>query len=119
LSNLAYQVQRQQIQSQPQRSPKPSEQSTRKLFTKGEVILWGMMGVVLVAGLVWLISLYASVYQATAKVETIQRDITAESKIVEDYHLQVTELSNPERIMKIAKKQGFIFDDKNVKVVQD
>lgn len=121
MSNLAYQVQKQQIQTQtqPQRNPRPVEQPSRKLFTKGEVILWGMMGVVLVAGLVWLISLYASVYQTTAKVETIQRDIAAETKIVEDYHLQVTELSNPERIMKIAKEQGFIFDDKNVKVVQD
>jgi cell division protein FtsL len=121
LSNLAYQVQKQQIQTQvqPQRNPKPIEQPSRKLFTKGEVVLWGMMGVILVAGLVWLISLYASVYQTAAKVETIQRDIAAETKIVEDYHLQVTELSNPERIMKIAKEQGFIFDDKNVKVVQD
>lgn len=119
MSNLAYQVQKQPIQTQPARSPKPVQQPSRKLFTKGEVVLWGAMGVVLIAGLIWLISLYASVYQATAKVETIQKDISAETKIVEDYHLQVTELSNPERIMKLAKKQGFIFDDKNVKVVQD
>ncbi|MBY6036193.1 cell division protein FtsL [Fictibacillus nanhaiensis] len=117
MSNLAYQVHKQQIQTQS--NPRPIEQHGRKLFTKGEVVLWGMMGIVLVAGLVWLISLYASVYQATAKIETIQREISSESKIVEDYHLQVTELSNPERIMKIAKQQGFIFDDKNVKVVQD
>jgi cell division protein FtsL len=119
VSNLAFKVQRQQIQSQPERNPKPVQNPSRKLFTKGEVVLWGIMGVVLVSGLVWLISLYASVYQATAKVETIQKDIAAETKVVEDYHLQVTELSNPERIMKLAKKQGFIFDDKNVKVVQD
>ncbi|MED1862708.1 cell division protein FtsL [Fictibacillus nanhaiensis] len=119
MSNLAYQVQKQQVQLQPERNPKPVQHSSRKLFTKGEVVLWGAMGVVLIAGLIWLISLYASVYQATAEVESIQKDLTAETKIVEDYHLQVTELSNPERIMKLAKKQGFIFDDKNVKVVQD
>lgn len=119
MSNLAYQVQKQQIQLQPERNPKPVQQPSRKLFTKGEVILWGAMGVVLVAGLIWLISLYASVYQATAEVVTTQKKISAETKIVEDYHLQVTELSNPERIMKLAKEQGFIFDDKNVKVVQD
>ncbi|MBH0155782.1 MULTISPECIES: cell division protein FtsL [Fictibacillus] len=119
MSNLAYQVQKQQVQLQPERNPKPVQQPSRKIFTKGEVVLWGAMGVVLIAGLIWLISLYASVYQATAEVESIQKDLTAETKIVEDYHLQVTELSNPERIMKLAKKQGFIFDDKNVKVVQD
>ncbi|MBH0170678.1 MAG: cell division protein FtsL [Bacillota bacterium] len=119
MSNLAYQVQKQQVQLQPERNPKPVQQPSRKIFTKGEVVLWGAMGVVLIAGLIWLISLYASVYQATAEVESIQKDLTAETKIVEDYHLQVTELSNPERIMKLAKEQGFIFDDKNVKVVQD
>ncbi|KZE65777.1 hypothetical protein AWM68_05195 [Fictibacillus phosphorivorans] len=119
MSNLAYQVQNQQMKLQPERNPKPVQQPSRKLFTKGEVILWGAMGVVLVAGLIWLISLYASVYQATAEVVATQNKITAETKVVEDYHLQVTELSNPERIMKLAKEQGFIFDDKNVKVVQD
>jgi cell division protein FtsL len=117
LSNLAYQVQKQQLQTRA--NPRPIETPERKLFTKGEVMIWGMMGIVLVAGLVWLISLYASVYQATATIETMKKDISAESKIVEDYHLQVTELSNPERIMKLAKKQGFVFDDKNVKVVEN
>ncbi|MDR7074467.1 cell division protein FtsL [Fictibacillus barbaricus] len=117
MSNLAYQVQKQQIQTQT--NPRTIEAPARKLFTKGEVMIWGVMGVVLIAGLVWLISLYASVYQATAKIETMRNDITAESKIVEDYHLQVTELSNPERIMKLAKKQGFVLDSKNVKVVEN
>jgi cell division protein FtsL len=119
VSNLAYQVQKQRVQTQTQRNPRPIEAPARKLFTKGEVVIWGMMGIVLVAGLIWLISLYASVYQATAEIESIQKDIAVETKIVEDYNLQVAELSNPERIMKMAKEQGFIFDDKNVKVVQD
>jgi cell division protein FtsL len=117
VGNLAYQVQKQQIQTK--RAPRPIEAPSRKIFTKGEVMLWGMMGIVLVAGLLFLISLYASVYQATAEIEVVQKNIAVESKIVEDYTLQATELSNPERIMKIAKEQGFIFDDKNVKVVQD
>jgi cell division protein FtsL len=121
MSNLAYQVQRQrQVQTpQPSKQPKVGVSIQTRGVTKGEKFLWVAAAVVLLAGAVWIIANYASIYSNSLSNQKIEQTISLETKKKEDFKLQVTELSAPERMFKIAQEQGFKLDDKNVKVVQN
>ncbi|MFC7372072.1 cell division protein FtsL [Fictibacillus iocasae] len=121
MSNLAYEVQRQNQQMMPKPSKRPLISPTVQTrgVTKGEKILWVSAAVILLAGAVWIIANYASIYSSALSNQKLEQKIALETKKTEDYKLQVTELSAPERMFKIAKEQGFKLDDKNVKVVQN
>ncbi|MDM5198770.1 cell division protein FtsL [Fictibacillus enclensis] len=122
MSNLAYQTQRQQQEpkqtyvQQPQAQPRVRTSRV----TKGEKILWSFASLLLIAGAIFMVSNYASIYKVNSSIQSVERSISYENKVVDDLKLQVTELSAPDRILKIAKeKLGMTLNDKNVKVLEN
>ncbi|UZJ77259.1 cell division protein FtsL [Fictibacillus sp. KU28468] len=122
MSNLAYQTQRQYQQESRQKYVQQQAQPRIRTprITKGEKFLWVFASLLLIAGAIFMVSNYASIYKVNSSIESVQSSINYENKVVDDYKQQVTELSAPDRILKIAKeKLGMTLNDKNVKVLEN
>ncbi|MCK6256911.1 cell division protein FtsL [Fictibacillus sp. WQ 8-8] len=122
MSNLAYQTQRQYQQESKQKYVQQQAQPRIRTprITKGEKFLWVFASLMLIAGAIFMVSNYASIYKVNSSIESVQSSINYENKVVDDYKQQVTELSAPDRILKIAKeKLGMTLNDKNVKVLEN
>ncbi|WP_062231618.1 cell division protein FtsL [Fictibacillus sp. FJAT-27399] len=122
MSNLAYQTQRQYQQESRQKYVQQQAQPRIRTprITKGEKFLWVFASLMLIAGAIFMVSNYASIYKVNSSIESVQSSINYENKVVDDYKQQVTELSAPDRILKIAKeKLGMTLNDKNVKVLEN
>jgi cell division protein FtsL len=77
-----------------------------------------LVGVVFATYLI--ISTYAAIYITNNEVHALERTIKNQTTNNEALQLQVTELSAPDRILKIAtEKLGMTLNDKNVKVVKN
>lgn len=105
--------------------PNPREQKTVRVkvrrkswITKGEKIIYSFVGICLIAAGVYIVS-----YSSTT--DTLNRDIQTLEKRISEQHIQnenlefkIKELSKPERIMKIAEKNGLKIQDTKVKRAQ-
>lgn len=118
MSNLAHQIQQQQrkqtvINPQVHTAPRP-----KRGITHGEKVL-GMAFIGLVAVLaIFMVSNYATLYNVNHDIQKTEAAIDKQLKINSELELKVSEMSNPERIMKIAKENGMTLNGDNVKVVQ-
>ncbi|MDN4073542.1 MULTISPECIES: cell division protein FtsL [Fictibacillus] len=123
MSNLAYQTQRQYQQETKRKhvqQPQVQPRVRTSRITKGEKFLWVFASLLLIAGAIFMVSNYASIYKVNSSIESVQSSIDYETKVVDDYKQQVKELSDPNRILKIAKdKLGMTLNDKNVKVLEN
>lgn len=121
MSNLARPLERKRIGEIPDHQRQIHQETYRKpRISVGERFLYftTIIGVVLATYLI--ISMYASIYITNKDITTLERSINAQMTNNEALHLQVTELSNPDRILQIATKElGMTLNDKNVKVVQN
>lgn len=120
MSNVAYQLRERQEQTQ-QRINKPSTVIVEKgRITKGEVMLLTALAIVFFFASIFVISNYATIQSLNRDVHVLQSEIDNKVRTNEDLQLQVKELSEPERIMSIAKKElGLTLDEKNVKVITE
>ncbi len=123
MSNLARQLERKKIAGDTQhqqRTKTLSEKTSKHRITVGERFLYFATILGVVFATYFIISTYASIYIVNKEIHTLERTIAAQTTDNEALHLQVTELSAPDRILKIAKdKLGMELNDKNVKVVQN
>lgn len=123
VSNLARQYQQQRpiqhdsVQSTPSRQ-KQKKNKTR--FTKGEkgLFLLYMLGFI---GLISVILVnQANIYSTEKDIHNLNDNIQSQSQVNDALHLQVIELSAPDRILHIASDQlGMTLDDNKVRVVQN
>lgn len=120
MSNVAYQIREKQVQDQ-QRINKTSTVIVEKgRITKGEVFLLTLLAVIFFVASIFVISNYASIQSLNRDVHALQTEIDGKVRTNEDLQLQVTELSDPDRIMQIAKdKLGLTLNEKNVKVITE
>ena len=124
MSNLARQLEqkklidRREIQ-EPQRQGQQFP-IRKKPISKGEKTLYmlTLIGVVFATYLV--LSAYASTYIANKEIHQLQTSINEQVQKNEALRLQVTELSAPDRILKIATEElGMTLNDQNVRVVRN
>lgn len=84
-------------------------------ITKGEKVLYSLVAFCVIIGCVYLISFSSS-------TDTLNRELQSLKQTVEKQHVQnksltneVKQLSRPERITSIAKKNGFKIQETEVK----
>lgn len=103
--------------SQPSKQQKKVVVKVRKStwLTKGEKVIWSFFAFVLI-----LASMYIVSYSSTT--DTLNREVLDLEKQVQAQHLdnetllvEISELSKPERITKIAKENGLTIQDAQVK----
>ncbi|WP_100399424.1 cell division protein FtsL [Bacillus sp. FJAT-44742] len=118
MNNLAQQVQRQKEQQQVVHTK--VKHRLRGKVTKGEkVIMSGMIaGVIAVSSLI--VTNYANIYSQEREISSLQNTVSQQQEINDGLHLQVAELSSPDRIMYYAKEElGMQLKEEKVRVVQN
>jgi cell division protein FtsL len=120
LNNLAFKNQGKKVQKQ-QHEPQ-QQQSVQKLnkfrITLGEKIILIACGAIIASLAIGIISNSAKLYIESREIQTIETKMEDQTKLNNDLRLQVTELSSPERIRRIAEEElGMKLDSKKVKFV--
>ncbi|RDW17931.1 cell division protein FtsL [Oceanobacillus chungangensis] len=107
-------------QSSPQQAPKKEQKVAVKVkkqgwVTKGEKVIYSIFSVALVAICIFIVSFSSSTDALNRELQTLEK--TAQSLELKNEALQFEkkELSRPERIIEIAKKNGLKIQDAEVK----
>lgn len=87
-----------------------------KLFTPGEYILMGLYTLGVCVALFFMIHMSAEIDEMNRNIETAKTEMSEQYVINENLSHQKMELSNPERILALAKEHGL--DIQNTKVKQ-
>lgn len=117
MANLAKQLRQEQQQTQTVTAPKKMKQ--RGWLSPGEKILGITFGALICFGSVHIISNQSSIYELNKEIQDKKVVIQTNEKSISDLHIQVSELSQYDRIKEKAKELGLTLNDQNVKVVQD
>lgn len=120
---LPMEEQRQRQHTEPQRQRRtnttPAAQPKRRLFTKGEIVIFTAGVLMIMAMAAFVVAGQAKLFTASSSVSQLQNKIEATAKVNNQLQVQKTELSSPERIMKYAKEHlGLTLNADRVKVVQ-
>lgn len=87
-------------------------------ITKGEKLLYVAAGVFICITMLFLLSNYAAMYSLNDTIQETETAVSEQQSTVDGLQLQVTELSDPERILHIAENDlGMTLDDRNVQVI--
>lgn len=101
----------------PQPVQQPSVKPNRKVFTKGEKVLFVLFVAVFTLFSVMILQTQASIHASTQEIHTIEQQIDETKKQNTDLSIQVSELSTYERVWEKAKALGLKLNEQNVKVV--
>lgn len=118
MANLARKLRQEQQTQQTQQAPKKVRRQKRWL-SPGEKILGIAFGAVVCFGSVHIISNQSSIYELNKEIQDTQAMIQEQQKSNSDLTIQVSELSQYDRIKDKARALGLELNDQNVKVVQD
>ncbi|QQK80615.1 cell division protein FtsL [Salicibibacter cibi] len=112
----------QATQKQPAREEQRQVQTVRsqieKKFTRGEKYLIALIAIVIVVTAVLMVSNYASMYGQEQDISQLQSELNQQQQHNEGLEHQVSELSDPERILEIAQENGMELNEDNVTVLQ-
>lgn len=118
MSNLAYQVQQRNAERVREQVQQKQVVTKKGKITAGEKVLWSAAIVLFLIGAILVIANYATIYNINKDIQVTENTIKTESEKVSDLQLQVTELSDPDRIRNIAReKLGMTWNSENVKVI--
>lgn len=118
MSNLARNIERQQQVEQTVKKQSQLKIKTSWL-TPGEKIIGITFAGLVCFGAVHLISNQAKIYDVNKNIQIVEAKMTEQQKVNNDLRVQVSELSTYERIKEKAEKMGLVFNENNVKVVQE
>lgn len=121
MANLARklrQEQQPQQMQQPQQAPKKVRKQ-KSWLSPGEKMLGIAFGAVVCFGSVHIISNQSSIYELNKEIQDTQVTIQEQQKSNSDLTIQVSELSQYDRIKDKARALGLELNEQNVKVVQD
>ncbi|WP_040227957.1 cell division protein FtsL [Bhargavaea cecembensis] len=110
-------IQEPEIPRLPESEPDVQPSRRRKIFTKGEKILFIIFAAGIAMFAVFLLQAQSSVNATNKEIQLIQQDIAETSKQNTDLSIQVREKSTYERIWGKAQELGLTLNEKNVKVV--
>jgi cell division protein FtsL len=118
LSNLARKQQYVEPQIQFKSQPQPQPIHKRKPITLGEK----MLAILLIAFVCFMaikvISSQAAIYKVNKDIQDVQSTIQSQKKVNSDLEMQVSDLSQYDRIRQKAQKLGLKLNENNVKVVE-
>lgn len=86
--------------------------------TKGEKVLYTIVGVCLIIGCVLMVSYSSSTDTLNREIESLEKDVQNQQVKNEGLLFEMKELSNPDRITRIARENGFQIQDAEVKQAQ-
>jgi cell division protein FtsL len=122
MGNLASQLRReQQVQHKQKQKVHVKKRAVERktMFTPGEKLLGLIFGAFVCFGSVHIISNQASIYVLNKDIEDTKKVIQEQQRINSDLNIQVSELSQYDRIRAKARELGLELNDQNVKVVQE
>lgn len=91
------------------------DKAFKSRISKGEKFIYTISLAAVIFVIYLLLSNYASIYIANHEIQQNERAIQEQMKVNEGLSLQVMELSDPERILSMAKDMGMVLDENNVK----
>jgi cell division protein FtsL len=118
LGNLARNFQEQERIEQTVQADKRQIKIRNSWLTPGEKIIGVVFAGLVCFGAIHSISNQAKIYQVNKDIQTVQDKVKEQQKINGDLQVQISELSNYQRIYEKAKKMGLEVNENNVKVVQ-
>ncbi|WP_062197764.1 cell division protein FtsL [Massilibacterium senegalense] len=127
MGNLAVKVREQQEHPRKRKRRiivKKTEQPAKQIHTEGkrtlgEKILWlSLLSVVTVMTL-FLVHNVTQMYALNRDIHTLRAEVDGQNKTVDQLKVEVSQLSQPERIITIATEQlGMVLNNEKVKVVE-
>ncbi|QDI90607.1 cell division protein FtsL [Salicibibacter halophilus] len=114
MSNL---TQKQYVREE-QRQVQTVQNRIEKRLTRGEKYLMALIVMAVVVTAVLMVSNYASMYGQQQEISQLQSEINQQQQYNEGLEHQVSELSDPERILEIAQDNGMELNENNVTVLQ-
>jgi cell division protein FtsL len=118
MANLARQLRQEQQQQTTVKAPRKIFKQ-RKGLSPGEKILGIVFGALVCIGSIQIISNQSAIYGINKEIQDIQVAVGIQQKSNSDLSIQVSELSQYDRIKEKAKALGLQLNDQNVKVVQE
>lgn len=87
-------------------------------ITKGEKVLYSIVGIGLIIACAFIVSYSSSTYTLNKDVQTLENTVQTQQESNKLLMYEVEKLSLPERITKIAKENGLKIQDAEVKHAQ-
>ncbi|HLR01895.1 MAG TPA: cell division protein FtsL [Virgibacillus sp.] len=84
-------------------------------ITKGEKVLYSIIGVCLIVGCIFMVSYASSTDSLNREIESLDTVVQKQEVENEGLLYEMKELSNPDRITRIARENGFQIQDADVK----
>ncbi|HLR66054.1 cell division protein FtsL [Virgibacillus alimentarius] len=84
-------------------------------ITKGEKVLYSVVGACLICAGIYTVSYSASTDKLNRELQNLENKVQSQQVTNEGLLYEMKELSRPERITKIAKENGLKIQDANVK----
>ncbi|WP_079709356.1 cell division protein FtsL [Paraliobacillus ryukyuensis] len=108
------------VSEQPSRNQRSAPQKQVKVqekqwVTPGEKFLYIMFGVAVIGTLIYVVHFSANLDALNRNVESVESKISEQQTKNENLSYQVKELSNPDRILRIAKENGLKIQNTQVK----
>lgn len=122
MANLAKQLRQEQEQQQQQTQTVTAlkkKYKQRSILSPGEKILGITFGALICFGSVHIITNQSSIYEVNKEIQDTKEVIQTHEKSISDLNIQISELSQYDRIKEKARELGLTLNDQNVKVVQD
>ncbi|MDC3412827.1 cell division protein FtsL [Aquibacillus sp. 3ASR75-11] len=109
-----------QQQPRPSYYPEPERQAKVKVnkkrwITPGEKALYALFGGIILVVLIFVVSFASSADALNRDVQNLQESVNKQRVQNESLEYKVKELSNPDRIIKIAKENGLKIQNAKVK----
>ncbi|GAB3067985.1 hypothetical protein GCM10027286_34630 [Virgibacillus ainsalahensis] len=110
-------------QEGPQQTPQREQKVNVKVhkqgwITRGEKVLYSLVGACLIAGGVFIVSYSSSTDTLNRELQSLEQTVQNQQITNEGLLFEVKELSRPERITSIAKENGLKVQDAEVKQAQ-
>lgn len=89
----------------------------RSWLTKGEKILYTFFSALLIIGCLYIVSYSSKLDSMNRDIQTLNQEVHNQQMENETLYFEVSELSSPDRILKIATEKGLKIQDVKVKRV--
>lgn len=87
-------------------------------ITKGEKILYSIVGIALIIACAFIVSFSSSTYTVNKELQSLENTVQVQQEANTLLMFEVETLSLPERITTIAKKNGFKIQNSEIKHAQ-
>ena len=87
----------------------------RSWISRGEKIIYSFFGIALIVASLYIVSYAAKTDQLNREVLQLEQSVHQQKLENEALYFEVSELSSPERIIKIARENGLKIQDAKVK----